>query len=69
VRVDVREREQIKNFQELIDMADISVEKISRKNRPTFLLLCDDRVSKMKPSYFNSKFDNKFSEKIENETR
>jgi hypothetical protein len=43
----------IKNLDKLLAMADLSIEKISRKNRPTFLTLNNNKLSKMKPTYFN----------------
>jgi hypothetical protein len=38
-----------KNLSSLLDLGTISTEKISRKNRPTFLIISDGRISKMQP--------------------
>jgi hypothetical protein len=68
VRLDMSNAKSIKNLDKLLAMADISVEKVSRKNRPTFLNLTDNKLTKMKPTYFNQKFDDKFQEKFEKDT-
>lgn len=57
VRLDVSKADSTKNLKELIDFSGFSIEKIKRKNRPTFLVLRDDRLCKMKPAYFNGEFD------------
>lgn len=55
-----------KNLQNLLDLAGISKEKVSRKNRPTFLTICDEKISKIAPIFFNEKFDD-FSQTFEKE--
>jgi predicted transcriptional regulator len=58
----------VQNLEKLLDLANVSKEKISRKNRPTFVLIADDRVSRMKPQVFNENFD-KFQQILEKETK
>ena len=52
----------------MLDLAGISKEKISRKNRPTFLTICDEKISKISPQFFNENFDD-FSLSFEKEFR
>ena len=48
-------------------MAEVSREKISRKNKPTFIVKRNDRLSKMKAKHFNQKFQTHFSKNFEQE--
>ena len=64
--MDLSSKSKIENLEELLQIANISPQKICRKNRPTFLVLSDDRISKMRPQHFNAKFD-KFKPKFEKE--
>ena len=57
LKIDLSNKSKIENLDKILEIAGVSPEKICRKNRPTFLVLSDDRISKMRPQHFNDKFE------------
>lgn len=66
VKIDVSSQQPL--VADLLDFADIPADKVSRKNRPTFLARANDRLIQMKPEYFTTKFESKFAQKITKES-
>ena len=52
----------MENLEALLTLASISPEKVSRKNRPTFIAIQNDVLEKIKPEHLNQKLSN-FSKK------
>ena len=48
------------NFSKLLSMSGVTTDKVSRKQRPTFISVADNMVSRISPSTFNSQFDTHF---------
>lgn len=65
--MDIKNQAQDEKVKRLLEMLQIDQAKISRKNRPTFIVRHDDRLFKMKPELFNSQFSTDFCEEFENQ--
>ena len=53
---------QTKILMELLAINQLSLDKVSNKNRPTFIARREERMAKMDPSVFNQDFSEGFKE-------
>lgn len=42
-------------------LSELEIQKVSNKNKPTFLIRRDERLTQIKPNYLNSKFETHFN--------
>jgi ribosomal protein S10 len=66
VSIDINAQES-EDLNQLMNLAEISKQKVSRKNNPTFLVKRNDRLTKIKAKHFNQKFSTHFSKSFEKE--
>lgn len=54
---------------QLLQISEVQANKVSRKNRPTFLAKVDDRLFRMKANLFNEDFSREFFEAFDSQSQ